>query len=339
MKNPAAYLITPEQKRTVSGLTDVDAGRLYVMDYTADYRLDDMLCAGVTSVAELTRYVRTHLLSGGDTPSAAPDAGCSTFFCKSPDGACLVGRNFDYRMDMTAVLVRTRPEGAYASLSLADTGWVGYGLGSLSDGVTDISMAVSFPYLLMDGMNEKGLFVSVLKLDGTPARQHTGKPAAMTTVLMRLALDRAASVGEAVALFAAYDMHAAAEDCDFHFLLADAAGRSAVIEYVNDQMRVLDAAIATNYYLDPSVTEEGAGRYRYDVIKYTFDYRDAILTRTDAMALLRLVRQDGPEGESSYTQWSAVYDLTARALDVAVRHDYTRVFHASLYGNLEIMWT
>lgn len=338
MQNPAAYLTTPAQHASVISLRCLDAGHLYVMEYTADYRLDDLLTAGVTGVAELTRFVQERLLTGGTSAVAAPDAESCAFVAGREGGGLLCGRNFDCRTDRSAVLLRTRPEGGYASLSLADTGWAGYGPGSLSDGTTDLSMTVALPYLPMDGMNEAGLCVSVLRLDGAPVRQSTNKPAAMTTVLMRLALDRAKSVSEAVALFAAYDMHGAIEGCDFHFLLADAAGRSAVVEYRDSRMHVFDADAAANFYLHPSVTDGGAGRRRCAIIRSVLDYRDSSLTRTDAMALLRLLRQDGPEEAAGHTQWSAVYDLADRAMDVAVCRDYTRVFHFSLYGELDAMW-
>ena len=79
-------------------------------------------------------------------------------------------------------------------------GWIGYTAGTLNDGTTDLSMAAFFPYLLMDGMNEKGLAMSVLKLRGDPTLQDTGKNKISTTVALRLVLDRAATVDEALAL-------------------------------------------------------------------------------------------------------------------------------------------
>ena len=94
---------------------------------------------------------------------------------RTEEGKPIYGRNFDYKMDMTAVLVRTAPRNGYRSIGMADAGWIGYGLGSLDDGKTDVSAAVGMPYLIMDGLNEKGLAVSVLKLDGAPTRQNTGK--------------------------------------------------------------------------------------------------------------------------------------------------------------------
>ena len=180
--NPAAYLKTDEQRASVATLTDVNDGKLYTMDYTADYRLDALLEAGVTDVEGMVRFLHKTLLAGGTASLGAVDAGCSAFTAQSEEGQILYGRNFDYKMDMTAVLIRTAPENGYRSIGLANVGWIGYTAGTLSDGATDISMAAFFPYLLMDGMNEKGLSMSVLKLRGDPALQDTGQRVSSLTV-------------------------------------------------------------------------------------------------------------------------------------------------------------
>ena len=169
-------------------------------------------------------------------------------------------------MDMTAVLIRTAPKGGYVSIGLADAGWVGYGIGSLGDGVSDISMAVGLPYLIMDGMNEKGLAVSVFYLDGEPARQNTGKPKIMTTVAMR-----------------------PMPDANFHFLISDASGRSVVLEYCGNKMSVLDEHYVTNFYLDPSMEGLGHGKDRYEILKSVLAFKKDVLSEKEAMSLLEMV--------------------------------------------------
>lgn len=239
--NPAAWLKTDEQRASVATLTDVNDGKLYTMDYTADYQLDALLEANVTDVEGMVRFLQKTLLAGGTASVGAVDAGCSAFTAQSEEGKFLYGRNFDYKMDMTAVLVRTAPENGYRSIGLANVGWIGYTAGTLNDGTTDLSMAAFFPYLLMDGMNEKGLAMSVLKLRGDPTLQDTGKNKISTTVALRLVLDRAATVDEALALLDQYDMQSSMPEANFHFLLADASGKAVVLEYLpNGQRMVYD---------------------------------------------------------------------------------------------------
>ncbi len=64
-------------------------------------------------------------------------------------------------------------------------------------------------YAPLDGMNEKGLAVSVnMIFDGATILQNTGKPDITTTTAVRLPLNEAATVEEAIELLKKYDFHA-----------------------------------------------------------------------------------------------------------------------------------
>ncbi|NLV58544.1 MAG: linear amide C-N hydrolase [Clostridiales bacterium] len=330
--NPAQLLTTDEQAASIASLKDMDDGRFYTMDYTADYKLDEVLQKNIADVPSMIAFIQENLLSGQTQTELAPQAGCSAFVVTAEDGRVLCGRNFDYKMDMTAVLIRTAPKDGYKSIGLVDTGWVGYGLGSLSDGETDLSMAVSFPYLIMDGMNEKGLTVSVLQLDGEPTRQDRDNPKIMTTVAMRLLLDRAATVEEAIALLDTYDMQAASPSANFHFLLADASGKAVVIEYCVHEMEVVNETYVSNFYLSPSMNGFGHGQNRYEVMKAALSFKDNVLTESEAMSLLELVSQKETEESTSMTQWSVVYDLTELDATIAIRRDYGKLISFALEG-------
>lgn len=95
--NPAAYLKTDEQRASVATLTDVNDGKLYTMDYTADYQLDALLEASVADVEGMVRFLQETLLGGGTAATGTVDAGCSAFTAQSEEGQILYGRNFDYK--------------------------------------------------------------------------------------------------------------------------------------------------------------------------------------------------------------------------------------------------
>lgn len=326
--NPAKHLSTAAQKSSLASLKDLHHGLLYSMEYTADYKLDDCLQADAIDISSLINQMQ-HSLLKNNTKSPVntnPGGGCSAFTAKTETGTLLYGRNFDFKMDMTAVLIRTHPKNGYASIGLADTGWVGYGIGSLDDGKTDISMAACMPYLVMDGINEKGLTISVLKLDGAPTRQNTGKHKITTTVAIRLVLDRAATVDEAIALLKQYDMQSAMDNANFHFLLADATGKTVTLEYCANDMHVLDNTFITNYYVTPSMNGFGHGKDRYEIIEKTLAFKKNVLTTEEAMSLLSLVSQPETDESTSMTQWSALYEPNSLKMTVAIRQDYTRLF-------------
>ncbi len=330
--NPHAYLTTAEQEASVASILNIDDGALYSMDYTADYKLDEILAAGVYDIPSLITFVEQSLLSGSSAQASPLHIGCDAFTVRTPDGAVLFGRNFDYdNTDITAVLVRTTPENGYASIALADAGMTGwYGKGSLDDGTTDLSLLAAMPYYLLDGMNEKGLAVTVLELEYDSTHQDTGKPIITTNVAMRLALDRAATVDEAIALFEAYDMVSIMSDYDYHFLIADATGRSVVLEYCENELYVLDANYVTNFYLEPSHDWPKDHDKRYPVIQATLDYRENTLTPRQALCLLELVGREAPDEFTTITQWSVLYDLTHLNATVVIKQDFSKQFTFSI---------
>ena len=328
--NPAALISDDAQFESLNTITNLDGGRLYVMDYTADYMLDEALAAGISTLEDLMVFVRDNMVGGGNIPYQSQSFACSAFAAATAEGGVLFGRNFDYKMDMTAMLIRTTPPEGYRSLSLVDMGWLGYGIGSLDDGATDLSAAIGAPYALMDGMNEKGLAVTVLLLHDKPTRQVTGKTKIGTTVAMRLMLDKAATVEEAIALLERYDMQSSMEQVSFHFMLADATGRVAVVEYCDNVLEILEENKVTNYYLSPTMAGLGHGQDRYAILEAALAFKANTLTRFEAMALLSLVSQQETEESTSMTQWSALYDLSQKHVTVAIRSDFSRQFSFSL---------
>lgn len=186
------------------------------------------------------------------------------------------------------------------------------------------------PYLIMDGMNEKGLAVSVLKLDGKPTHQRTGKPQITTTAALRLMLDKAANVDEALALLEKYDMNSSMETANFHFLLSDADGKNVVLEYTIDDMTVIDTNYVANHYLAPKMHGFGHAYDRFAVLDSAVKFKKSIFTPFEAMSLLSLVSQPETEEATSMTQWSVVYNLHDLTAQVAIRRNYDKLFNFTL---------
>jgi len=331
-RNPREYITTAEQEASIASIINIDDGMLYSMDYTADYKLDEMLAAGVDDLESLAAFVRQSLLNGCNEEVGAINPGCSAFTAQSPDGAILFGRNFDYdNTDTTAILVRTTPENGYASIALAPAGMLGwYGKGSLDDGTTDLSLLAAMPYFILDGVNEKGLAITVLELEYDHTRQDTGKPVISTTVAMRLALDRAANVDEAIALFESYDMVSVMQEYDYHFFLADATGRAVVLEYCDNVLYVLDDTYVTNFYLEPSHDMPEDYDKRYPILQSVLSFRENVLTPQQAMCLLQLVGREAPDEFTTITQWSVLYDLTNLNATVVIKQNLDKQFTFSI---------
>lgn len=153
---------------------------LYTMNYLGDYGFDKYLAEGSASDAELISFVTRTLLKGIPLPFSIPDLGCSTFNAVTPEGEAIFGRNFDLSYS-PALLVRTQPKDGYASLSMVNMGFLGYGEGKLPDSLLSSFILLAAPYAPLDGVNEKGVSIGVLLIPTEPTAQETGKTPTSTT--------------------------------------------------------------------------------------------------------------------------------------------------------------
>jgi len=350
--NPADYLKNDDQKAMVSTLKDLADGHIYSVEYSAEYCLDEIMESGgaSSSVQLLGKAIPRLTTVPLGKSGAGLDFGCSAFCVRSPEGDVLVGRNFDYRfVSSSNMLVHNVTKGARESICVSALPFLDkdvYVAGALSDGKTDLSIPVTASiYCCLDGMNDAGLFIGVLSLRGTGgAVQHDSKKSDIVpTLAIRLALDGCTSVDEAVEVFRSHNFFADGENSDsnYHFLIADASGKSVVVEYYRPgevpplsdpaakdwSMNLLDTDHVTNFYLSEGWQNVGGGRERYDKLHETLEKKNRVMTEDECMSLLDDVHTDlNSEGGdiTSNTQWSVVYNLTKKAATICVDKDYKR---------------
>lgn len=323
---------------------------LYSMDYSQiDYDLDDMINYGIYDEGRIVEYVTKNLLGFPikvDMGELLGSGGCTSFSAVTPDGDNIFARNFDYE-DTDVMVLTSRPKNGYSSVSICDLSMVGYTKESRPDSFFGKFLTIAAIYTPMDGMNEKGVGISVLELPGPPVHQDNGKPDVTTSLMIRIVLDKAANVNEAIALFNSYDMHENDYvEADYHFFLTDASGDSAVVEYVDNQISVVrdteynDCQLTVaNHFLTPSKSgvgdfEIGQSQQRYDIITNAVNDANGIMTETRAMEVLgQAVMKNIYYADIDFmtnTQWSAVYNLDKLTLKICVGMQYDKVFEFSL---------
>lgn len=356
-QNPSAYITDSEKLAMLHSMKDLDGtGRLYEINYTADYKLDEVLSAGLTETTKLFGYVAYLLYD--IKPSAGAnvqyDAGCSCFAVPdSKTSKYLMGRNYDYRhfnadktsyVPTSAILVHTAPQGGKKSISMVDGLNMGYGKGFYTDGNTDLSLLMGLPYAALDGINEDGFAIGVLALTEKQTNQQTGKPRIGTTVAIRMLLDRASTVKEAIKMLSEYDMDMRGSGrSNYHYFMADATGDYAIVEYTipkgdsvprvmevftgNDTLRCV-----TNFYVSPTMigTTDGwgssHGKDRYETLRSTLFTNNYSLDEDQAMDLLEAVSQAPTEELTSQTQWSSLYNLTEKTLRLTILREYAKEY-------------
>jgi hypothetical protein len=298
--------------RSASSVKRLEDG-LYSMNYSGDYGLEDFIAqGGGSSDMAVGDFVIDRLFHGVVNLDLQGNSfGCSTLSIPGPDGTQLFGRNFDWGACST-LIVQTHPRGGYASISTVNMDFLNLGL-NLSEDASVRLMSAAAPYAPMDGMNEKGLCVAVLMIEDCPGfDQNTGKTDLTTTSAVRLLLDRAATVDEALALLEQYDLHASA-GMMVHFAIADTSGRSVAVEYVNNEMIVVETPIVTNFYLTPGEkygigTEES--HRRYEILTEALADHPS-MTAEKVRDAMDSVSKHNFDSVFASTEWSIVFDQTS----------------------------
>ena len=349
----------------ISGQREVirldEDGYLYYMDYTKDYYGSDVIDA---------------LKKDGFI-----DTGCSTFFTHNSDGEPITCRNYDYahrvsKEDRTLtglnIVLHCKPEGKYESIAMADAVWCDETNPLLQRGGPDlpgfdVGLIDIIPYECMDGINEKGLCVSILRVDIKTGDQPASYPIG-ASMLLRYMLDDCANVTEAVkkvdtAIVTPEDW----QDC--HIYVTDADGDYAVIESRNSEVSVIRSDVVTNFYLAYDdiedsyrngklreqavmITDEngekqynagyGHGYHRFITIASQLEsHRDTaseeyrtVMPESAALVVLQSAAQN-PYTEASgisMTQYSAIYNNEKKSLEVWPFQNYQTSYAFDVEG-------
>ena len=317
------HLISP-----ASEIAELEDG-FSAIRYDGDYGFDEFLAGGgASSDGEVVEYLANNLLSDlnlGDLLGGI--FGCSTIAVQSPDGDALFGRNFDWK-NCEAMVVESHPENGHASLSTVNMDFISQNVGGGMVGMAlnlDEFKTLAALYAPLDGMNEAGLAVSVNMIqDSAVIEQNTDKPDITTTTAIRLLLDKAGSVDEALELLRQYDLHGSM-GMMIHFAIADSAGLSVAVEYVDNEMVITETPVLTNFYLAEG-EKQGIGteqsHERYDILRNKLEETPQMEMEDVRDALDRVSKDNFGEFES--TEWSIVMNLSEGEARYYHRENYNR---------------
>ena len=162
--------------------------------------------------------------------------------------------------------------------------------------------------------------------------KNPGKPTYLHPIVMRMVLDSCATVEEAVGLFSKVNVKGAMPGADYHIMIADASGKSRLIEWLGDEMTVTDINHVTNHYVakDDPFFPDGCGRD--EVLKAgLFRTRKNGMREDFAENLIHLVVQDPTNGaDRGKTQYTCIYNLTKKTMQVFSFGDMSRFWQYSL---------
>lgn len=229
------------------------------------------------------------------------------------------------------MVVKSKPENGYASVSTVNMDFLSLGMDYNPEEMVSKIMSAAALYAPMDGINEKGLCVAVLMIeDSAVTEQNTDKPDLTTTTAVRLLLDKAADVDEAIQLLEQYDMHSSA-GMMLHFSLADQSGRSVAVEYVNNEMVVIETPVVTNFYLAQG-DKYGIGteqsHTRYDILMDSLAEQTAMDMEEVKDAMSSVSKNNF--GEFASTEWTIVYSQDTGEIRYYHRENYDNYYSFSV---------
>lgn len=321
--------MTDKQERALQNikkLISVGKYSLYSMKIEYDYLIDDV----IKKFTDLEGYIKSGKMTVDEAATQATaeslnikiskDAmllhsfGCTAFKVETIHRNILMGRNYDFKDNSSGILVYCNPNEkfgkderkGYKSVAFAPI---------VKEPVKNSTDNLMAPFSCVDGINEMGVSIAILVTTNNsknyPTYQYNVKDNIFTTMAVRLVLDRASTIQEAVDLIRMYDMFSLSEK-DYHFFISDAYGDSVVVEYdyeKNDRDIIeLKSNVVTNFYLCDN-KEHTHGFERYKLVKEWLS--DPEIEKNDMMAwnTLNATSQKADVAQvTSNTQWSVVYN-------------------------------
>jgi choloylglycine hydrolase len=253
-----------------------------------------------------------------------PAPACTTFFINK-DGQMIFGRNYDWITD--AGIVYTNLRGlSKTSMQTADGNTISWT--SQYGSITFNQYGKEFP---TGGMNEKGLVVELMWLDETKYPAPDQRPAIGVLQWVQYQLDNCSTIDEVIATDKKLRI-ASVGVSPLHYLIADATGNAATIEFLDGKMVVHKNNELTLPVLTNSIYEESARLYKNAAVKDkggSFAYGNNSLERFGQACTMVQQFKTGKinkpvtdyafdilseVSQGSFTKWSIVYDISNKTI-------------------------
>lgn len=300
------FSLSEAEAATLSSLVQVDDYPLYVMHYHGDYLEYTWAPQTMAGTAEVATW------------------GCSLFAALGDPENRVYGRNFDWQYS-PALLLFTDPPQGFASVSMQSVRF----MGSFDVDATDLEnttleeryMLLYTPIRPYDGMNEAGLAIGMAAVPTDGTSYDPNKPDIDSLMLMRQVLDHAANVSEAVEIVGQYNVIMESGP-PVHYLIADSSGLAVLVEFLEGEMVVIPNEnpwhAATNFFFMRAGDHPENQCWRYRSIAASLEGASGWCTAAEAMAMLEDVFQE-------ITQWSVVYNLSTREIDIVMGGEFPAV--------------
>lgn len=240
---------------------------------------------------------------------------CTTFFI-SNDNAKVFGRNYDFQIGKGLLLINKKD---LIKESPADKNGNSAKWTSQFGSVTFNQFGSQYP---MGGMNEAGLVIELMWMDGTEYPEPDARPSVNTLLWIQYQLDNCSKVQDLID--SDPKIRISRSSVPIHYLVADKNGNTAAIEFINGKMNYhtsdnLPFKVLTNDFYSASVEYLS----QFKDFGGSRDVNDNTSSLNRFVKTCKLIKEyDGKASPVDYsfkvlkdieqpgsTQWSIVYDI------------------------------
>ncbi|MCD4737563.1 MAG: linear amide C-N hydrolase [Bacteroidales bacterium] len=289
-------------------------GDFYSMDYSGDY----------SAILDWMDDQMTQKDKNGFLPFE-----CSLCSANGDPSNQLFGRNFD-NPENDVLLARYSPPNANASMAFTRMNDLGFAYGTNYSQLTfEQKLPLLFAaYFVPDGINEFGLSAGLASVDPVTFTIDPTKDTIFVTRLIREILDHANTVAEALGIANSYNVFDNSVNIiSHHVLVGSPSGESVVLEFSEGEFQAVysqtDWQVLTNIPVyNVSHQQLMNSCWRYNTLYTTLEENLGSINWQQGMEALEQVHLNCP--------WSAIYDMTNRAIYAAVHNNYDDIVYVDL---------
>jgi hypothetical protein len=303
-------------EKTLASFRKVNNYPIYSMKYDGSYGFEDYI-----NFKSLTR--RTIF----PEQDKKVNWGCTCFAAMGKNDGMTFGRNFDWS-DCLPLILYCHPPNGFASISIVDLEYMGFNRNHLPENTADKKGLLRSPFLPFDGMNEKGVAIAMMAISNANGPYDPNKKTIKELEVIRLVLDYAENTEKAISLIQQFNVKFTSQP--IHYLIADKTGHSAIIEFIDGAMRVLQNPepwqVSTNFIVYGSNAPNNVSCWRYNAVYSRLKILNGI---SDSKSSMKMLQEASQTNGTLGTIWSSVYDLNNNTINFVVGRNYNDIISFS----------
>lgn len=304
---------------TISSIKKIEKG-FYEMNVKYDYKLENLVKANIKNDLEFEIWLKKNIfrIMFDTSPHVTiePIEKHCTSFAMEENEEIYCAHNEDLN-DGTIILLRTNPRNGYRSIGLTISSM--FGINNTKRSLKFTLLSLVSPFLTLDGMNEKGLSISTLSVEGR-GLPITQKDNMGSIFMVRYLLDYATDTQHGIELLQQFNIWFNGNH-PFQYFISDYNGNHIIVYFDRNGIGIIknnaEYLIASNFIPD-IVKENDNGYSRYKIVDD--EIKKGNNNRIDILSKVF----------SGNTQWSSIHKLRSLTTELYLRKNLNKKYVFSI---------